>query len=490
MAEIAGDTGRIQKTLEPSARRILFERNLADQFNEELPYLCQIDFAHVLMLGEQNIVEAHAAKQLLRAIRRLTQQKYLPLRSRPAPRGLFLLYETYLIETEGAHVGGLLQTGRSRNDLNATLLRMRLRAPFLELTRAMLRLQAVMMRQSRIYAQTVMPAYTHGQAAEPITYGHYLAGVAEELQRGMAGLIDATRELDVCPLGAGAVAGTSLPINCARTASLLGFSGSCRNSVDAVAARDIPLRMLAAGAIYGATLSRAATDLNQWLTAEFQFLSLPDELVGSSSAMPQKRNPFLLEHIQGRTASAFGCFTHALAATRNAPFSNAIAVGTESVRPLWGALRDMNDATTLMRLVIRHARPCPERMLERASTGFTNATALAVQLIREKRMDFRSAHHSVGQMVSEAIAKDMKSLEELCVANGAGPDIDLAAIDPEACVARNKYGGGPAPEVLQSTLEALRNGWLEQYRAQRDRATQWQSAAQQLAQVVEEFCRS
>ncbi len=488
MANTAGGTGRIQKSLDPVARRILFERNLSDQFNEELPHLCQVDFAHVLMLSEQNIIESNAARQVMRAIRRLIEQEFAPLRSRPTPRGLFLLYETYLIETEGAHAGGLLQTGRSRNDLNATLLRMRLRKPLLDFANAALRLQAVLMRQAGSYTHTVMPAYTHGQAAEPITYGHYLAGVAEALTRDITGLIDATEEMNVCPLGAGAVAGTSLPIDTARTANLLGFSSSCRNSVDAVASRDVPLRLLAAMAIYGATLSRIATDMNQWLTAEFQLFSLPDQMVGSSSAMPQKRNPFLLEHVQGRTASALGAFTHALAATRNAPFSNAIAVGTESLRPLWGALRDMTDASTLLRLVIRYAQPCPERMMERASRGFTNATAVAIQLIKEKQMDFRSAHHRVGQMVSEAIARDLKSLDELCSANGTGMNIDLSTMDPETCVDRNKYGGGPAPETLQATLRTLRESWLEQHRTLKERASRWQSAQVRLAQAVEGFC--
>jgi len=239
--------------------------------------------------------------------------------------------------------------------------------------------------------------------------------------------------------------------------------------------------------IFGATLSRSATDLLQWLTVEFQFLSLPDELVGSSSAMPQKRNPFLLEHVQGRTASALGAFTSAIASTRNAPFTNSIAVGTESVRPLWGALRDMTDATVLLRLVIAGARPCGERMLRRAKEGFINATAAAVRMVEQKGIDFRSAHHLVGRAVTEAQDRNMGSLEELAA---AGPDvlgISLEGMDPASCVRRARYGGGPAPESLKATLAGLREGWLQQRRSIRRQVAQWTTAQGNLTECVRRF---
>ena len=487
MPGISGDTGRIGKPLTPAARRILFDRDINNQIEAELRHICRIDLAHVLMLAEQEIIEAAPARQLLTSIQSLEREKFEPLRSLPATRGLFLLYEKYLIDTQGPGVGGLLQTGRSRNDLNATILRLRLRQPYVDLLTAILRLQAVLMRSAERYSETVMPAYTHGQPAEPISYGHYLAGIAEAIRRDLDYLLDAGRFMDICPLGAGAVAGTGLPINTARTAELLGFSSPARNSIDAVASRDVVLRLLAAMSIFGATLSRSATDLLQWLTVEFQFLSLPDELVGSSSAMPQKRNPFLLEHVQGRTASALGAFTSAIAATRNAPFTNAITVGTESVRPLWGALRDMTDATVLLRLVIAGARPCEERMFRRATEGFINATAAAVRMVEQKGLDFRSAHHLVGRAVTEAQDRNLASLEELAA---AGPDvlgISLEGMDPASCVRRARYGGGPAPESLKAALVGLKEGWLQQRRSIRQRVAQWTTAQGNLTECVQRF---
>jgi argininosuccinate lyase len=487
MAKTAGSTGRISKRLTPTARRILFARELDQQIEDDLPHICRIDCAHVLMLAERGILPADPAKSLLKAIQRLVERQYAPLRSRSSERGLFLLYEDYLMESEGPSVGGMLQTGRSRNDLGATLLRLRLRGPYERLINSALRLQAVLLRRGEAYIDTVMPAYTHGQPAEPITYGHYLMGVAEALRRDIESLLDSGTEIDTCPLGAAAVAGTSVPINPDRTAALLGFTRCSPNSVDAVASRDLVLRLLAAMAIYGATLSRFATDLLQWLTAEFGFLSLPDELVGSSSAMPQKRNPFLLEHVQGRTASALGGFVSALAATRNAPFTNSIAVGTEAVRPLWSALLDVTDASTLLRLVLSSARPVPERMLKRAAESFTNATAVAARMTLERGIDFRSAHRRVGSAVTEALAKGMNSFEDLGERNNEIGGLPLDGMDPASCVSRNRYGGGPASENIKALLATLSEKWSHHRRVILDQTNRWRAAKDELENAVEAF---
>jgi argininosuccinate lyase len=459
-----GSTGRISRILTATARRILFERTSAEDFDEDLTHLSRVDRAHVLMLAETGIIGRETAARLIKAINQLAQKRFEPLKARSSYRGTFLLYEDYLIETEGPAIGGILQTGRSRNDLNATLLKLRLRKPYVKLISSLLRLQAVLIQRAIRYGDVVMPAYTHSQAAEPITYGHYLAGFAEALRRDINGLIDASAEMESCPLGAGAIAGTSLPIDTNRTAALLGFCSSKLNSVDAVASRDLVFRLLAGMAILGCTLSRAATDLLQWSTAEFQFLWLPDELIGSSSAMPQKRNPFLLEHVQGRTASLLGAFVQSLSASRNTPFTNSIATGTEAVRPIWGAFADLTDAITLLRLVVGGARPNVNAMASRAAEGFTNATAVAVRMVTETGLDFRSAHRRVGEMVSEALSRSLTSLQMFAEAAPNTIGISLSGLDPASIVAEAKYGGGPAPENLNRCLLHLREDWSRQRR--------------------------
>lgn len=486
-AKITGTTGRIAERLTPTARKILFARGLDRQFEQDLPHMCRIDCAHVLMLAECRILSPTVAKKLLRALQRLADSLYAPLRHRSSERGIYLLYEEYLMESEGAAVGGMLQIGRSRNDLGATLFRLRLRPLYARLLQGALRLQAVMLRRGEKYLDTVMPAYTHSQPAEPITFGHYLAGAAEAVRRDIEGMLDAAREIDTCPLGAAAVAGTPVPINPARTATLLGFTRSSPNSIDAVASRDLALRLLAAMAIYGATLSRLATDLLQWLTAEFDFLSLPDELVGSSSAMPQKRNPFLLEHVQGRTASALGAFVSALASTRNVPFTNSINTGTESVQPLWGALQDITDASNCLRLVLVKMHPHPERMLNRATESFTNATALAVRMTLESGMDYRSAHRQVGRAVTEALARGMTSFQELAGEDRELFGTSLNGIDPASCIHSYRYGGGPAPGNIKALLAQLSEQWLSQRRATTQQTNRWRTAAAELESTARAF---
>ncbi len=398
------DTGRIARTLTATARRIVFGATADAAIDAELWMATQVDRAHVVMLAEQQLVAPETARDLLRAVEELRHNDFAALRGKPAPRGVYLLYEDHLIETLGAHSGGSLQLGRSRNDVAATTLRLRLRAPYGLLLRATERLEAVLLRRARRFADLVMPAYTHYQAALPISYGHYLAGVAAALGRDTAALLAAGVDLDRCPLGAGAVGGTSVPLDPARTAALLGFAGPIVNSVDAVASRDGMLRLLAAAAILGLTLSRLATDLLLWSTEEFGFVQLPDELVGSSSMMPQKRNPFLLEHVKGRSSAALGALMAAGTAVHAAPFSNSVAVGTEASRHVAPALVQVAEAATLARLVVAGARPVAERMLARTEAGLTTATELATRLAREGDLDFRSAHRVVGTLVTQSLA--------------------------------------------------------------------------------------
>lgn len=450
------NTGRIAKGLTPTARRLLFGEATKKTIEAELRLVARVDRAHLTMLVEQGIVTRFQASQLLEKIDELEQENFAPLYLKAAPRGLYLAYEDYLIEELGLDTGGVLHTARSRNDLNATILKLRLRAPYLKLLREALRFSAVLIRRAERYAGVTMPAYTHYQAAVPVTYGHYLAGVATALTRDIASLLALSDELNSCPLGAGAVGGTSWPINPERTAALLGFKTGVSHSMDAVASRDLVLRLLSSATVLGVTLSRCAADLLLWTTAEFSFFSVPDELVGSSSMMPQKRNPFVLEHVQGRSAVVLGAFTGAVAAMHGKPFTNSIAVGAEGVEPIWNALENVTEATTLARLFVAGARPNADTMLSRAVSGYTAATEVANQLVAAGGLPFRRAHFEVGMLINQAQL-----------------DGDSLTLDPAAVAAASTYGGGPGKASLELIIEKLLVDWRAQAHQKRNLAQAW-----------------
>lgn len=482
------NTGRIRKPLIPSARRIVLSQGLEPHSREELWHISQVDLAHVLMLAKQGIVSRDRAASLLTAIVRLRDLAFAPLQQRHATRGAFLLYEDFLIETEGAEIGGMLQTARSRNDLNATVLKLRLRKPYLQLLQQIVRFHAVLLRRSQQYADVIMPVYTHGQAAMPSTYGHYLAGIATALARNLEDLFSASGEMQRCPLGAGAVAGTAFPIDTHYTSALLGFAFGSLNSLDAVANRDLVPQLLAAASIYSVNVSRLAADLLQWTTAEFDFLRLPDELVGSSSAMPQKRNPFLLEHVLGRTSSQLSAFVQSLMAMHSAPFTNSISVGTEAVKPLWNALQGLTETVHLMCLLVGHATPNRPKMCVRALQGFTTATEFANRLVCDCGFDFRSAHRIVGEAISTAIENGSNVLKEVAGAT-AGKGLIVASDDfsPAAVVHSLEFGGGPGPLSMRACLEHLRETWSGHLRKSRSLRKSWQEAEIKLHEAVREF---
>ncbi|HEV3363817.1 MAG TPA: lyase family protein, partial [Acidimicrobiia bacterium] len=272
--------------------------------------------------------------------------------------------------------------------------------------------------------------------------------------------------LDTSPLGAGTGHGSALPIAPARTAALLGFERPAPHALDAVASRDVVLRLLSAAAVLGVTASRLAADLLLWTTAEFAFLELPDELVGSSSAMPQKRNPFLLEHVKGRSARAAGAFVAAATAMHAAPFSNSVAVGTEGCAGVVEALDAAAHSVTLLRLVVAGARPRPGAMLARAIAGQTTATAAAERLVAEEGLSFREAHRLVGRLLAEERPLD---------------DRNADGLDPMAVALGARFGGGPGASAALDDLRHRREAIGAELA---DRLRRWRTGDLELATAV------
>ncbi|MFL6136538.1 MAG: argininosuccinate lyase [Frankiaceae bacterium] len=478
-------TGRLRGELGPRTRRVVYGELSQAEIAAEMPSMVQVDRAHLVMLAEQKLVPAESAVALLRCIDELAGQQFAPLASRPAPRGLYLMYEGYLVERLGPDVGGVLHTGRSRNDLKATMTALRFRDRALELAEQAVRLEAVLLSRARAYQDVVMPVHTHFQAAMPVSYGYYLLGVALAVGRDVDALRAAAEGLSTCPLGAGAVAGSDLPIDPDRTARLLGFAGPAPHALDAVASRDVPLRMLGAATGLAVTLSRLATDLQLWSTAEFGFVNFPDRLVGGSSAMPQKRNAFLLEHVKAKPAEALGAWAAAAAAMAGTPFTNSIEVGTEAVADLWPGLRAVEQAVLLCQVLVIGARPDRARMAQRAEDGFTTATAIADRLVGQG-VPFRTAHRMVGEAVRRAIEAGTTRLGDIGL-DGAGLDgVGVQDAGVPEVVRSLAHGGGPG--AFAGIHERAVAGWYGHRQWHRDWRRSVADADAELAAAVASLC--
>lgn len=468
----AADTGRLTEGLTPRTARIVFGETADADIERDLPFITAVDEAHLIMLAERELIHRSQAVALLREIGALRANGFASLRGRQAPRGVYTLYEGHLIATLGPDVGGVLHTGRSRNDLKATVHQLQLREPVARLVTGLLRLQGVLLGRARAHKATVMPAYSQFQPALPATYGYYLLGIATSLDRDIAGVLQACAGLRECPLGAASGAGTDVPLDPARTAGLLGFTEPVHHAGYSIASRDAMVRLMSAGVLTGLTLSRLATDLQLWSTQEFGLIRFPDRLVGASSAMPQKRNPFLLEHIKGGAGALIGALTSMLANIKNTPFGNSVEVSTEGTAPVWAAMKRLDDVVQLAMCVVAGACPSEEAMARSADRGFTVATTLANKLVA-RGVPFRVAHRVIGRMITELTGRGAgglldvddgelgASLQRILRTEGVRVEVAIgpADLDPGTAAAAMEFGGGPGPESFRSAHERLTAAW-------------------------------
>lgn len=473
--EQTAGTGRIHGSLSLKAQRLYYGRPDDEADLEALGLISRVDRAHVVMLAEQRIIPPDKAALLLRTVSGVERDGFAAVISRDRPRGLYLAYEQVLSELCGSEVGGLLHTGRSRNDLNATTTLMILRRQGIEVLADGCRLLTALLSAAGEYLDAVMAIHTHYQLAMPITYGYYLTGVALALHRDLDRIVHALQSIRRCPLGAHAVAGTDLALNTQRTAALLGFESGPLHAVDAIASRDIALDILASAVNIGVTVSRLATDLQLWSTTELGYLEFPDWLVGSSSAMPQKRNAFLLEYLKARPSRLFGAWVTAVSASKSVPFTNSIEVGTEAMAPMGAALRTTRDILAMAALVVAGAGARVEVAQAAAGRGFIDATVLANEMVRHG-VPFREAHERVGTAVL------------LALETGAGwPPPGLEQIDLRAAADRARYGGGPGSR--ESSLAAAWNLRSDLHRELTRMRDGERDAAGRLNQATEELLR-
>ncbi len=419
--------------------------------------------AHVRMLAAQGILTAADAAEVERGlalVRDEIERGAFPFRDEH--EDIHLNVEKRLTELVG-EVGGKLHTGRSRNDQVATDFRLFVRRALGETGAGVRALaEALLAAAAReLDAGTVLPFYTHLQRAQPVLLAHHLLAHVEALERDHGRLADAARRADESPLGAGAGAGSGFPIDPAATARALGFARPCRNSLDAVAARDFALEALAALSILLTHLSRLAEEMILWSSAEFGFARLSDKVTTGSSIMPQKRNPDGAELVRGKAGRVFGHLVALLTVVKALPLAYNKDL-QEDKEALFDALDTARLSLGVIAATVREASFDRARMRAALESreGYANATELADYLAR-KGMPFREAHGAVRRLVERAAAAG-KRLEELPldeIRSVCGPlvaDDVFAALATEAALARRAAAGGTAPARVRDALAAAR----------------------------------
>ena len=366
--------------------------------------------------------------------------------------------EHRLIELVG-DTGKKLHTGRSRNDQVATDIRLYLRTAIDHLVAQQSDLLRALADLADANADTIMPGFTHLQAAQPITLGHHLMAWFEMLKRDRDRLLDCRKRVNHLPLGAAALAGTPYLPDRNLVAQLLGFDDVCENSLDAVSDRDFAIEFCAAAALCLTHMSRWCEEMVLWSSQQFDFITLPDRLCTGSSIMPQKKNPDVPELIRGKTGRVNGHLISLLTLMKSQPLAYN-KDNQEDKEPLFDAVDTLDHCLTALIGMVPNIEANTEVMLQATLRGFTTATDLADYLVR-KNVPFRDAHDMVGQAVQLAL-KQGKSLEEMSLAelNGNATSVieqDIyEVLTPQGSIASRDHIGGTAPQQVRAAITRAR----------------------------------
>ena len=456
---------RLSQPLADEIKRIIYAPRLASEQTDCFAQLSAVNMAHLLMLAEARILEPATAATIARAMLEIDTAGPDAMQWDPAREDAYYNYEARLVELAGMEAGGQIHVGRSRNDIGATIDRMRVREWCLRLGKQLCLLQGAFLNRALQHTQTVMSGYTHLQPAQPITYGFYLLGIAEALQRDGQRLRSAFENANKSPLGAGALAGTSFKIDRRRSAALLGFHALIEHAQDAVASRDFVIDALNACVSIALTWSRFAQDIYVWSTHEFGLIQLPDRIAGTSSIMPQKKNPVILEHLKAKAAHAIGQLVSMLASVRASHFTMSIDGCRASTSTAWPLFKDVEESLVLTQLVVEQATPAPQRMLDEARLNFSTTTDLADALVNEHGLSFRQAHHIVGAAVARLVNEGKRSsglsstlldaAAQTIIGRSLGASNDwlLEKLDPRCAVESRCSLGGAAPVEVERLID-------------------------------------
>ncbi len=416
--------------------------------------------AHARMLARQRIITAADARKIVRGLKQIQSEiDRGGFRFSTAEEDIHMNIERRLTEKIGA-AGGKLHTARSRNDQVALDMRLFLRDEVALIIAALEALRRELARSARRHIDVIMPGYTHLQRAQPVLFSHHLLAYCEMLARDLERFTGVLKRTNVLPLGSGALAGTTYPIDRNYVAKLLGFAQVSKNSLDAVADRDFVLEFLSSSAILFVHLSRLAEELVLWCSQEFGFVELPDGYCTGSSMMPQKKNPDVPELIRGKTGRVFGHLLGMLTIMKGLPLAYNRDL-QEDKSPLFDTVDTVKASVAITTEIIRGLKAKKNRMLEAARDGFMNATDLADYLV-SRGVPFRSAHAAVGGIVQHCLAAGRR-IEDLPLKEMRrfSPKIEKDVyrhLSAEAGVARRRTAGGTARANVIKRLKELEAG--------------------------------
>ncbi len=355
--------------------------------------------------------------------------------------------------------GKKLHTGRSRNDQVATDIRLYLRSEIKVIITVLQRLQLALLDLAEKQADTIMPGFTHLQVAQPITFGHHLMAWYEMLVRDKERLEDCLKRVNIMPLGAAALAGTSYPIDRHLTAELLGFSRPSNNSLDSVSDRDFAIEFTADASIIMMHLSRFSEELVLWASAQFAFIELPDAFCTGSSIMPQKKNPDVPELVRGKSGRVTGHLMSLLMLMKSQPLAYN-KDNQEDKEPIFDTVDTLINCLRAFADMVPHIEAKPENMYSAAKKGFATATDLADYLVK-KGMAFRDAHEVVGAAVKLGLdsKRDLSelSLAELQSFSEMITDDVFDVLSLEGSVAARQHIGGTAPDTVRKAINTARS---------------------------------
>ena len=446
--------------------------SLVNDFNSSIQFDCRMykediegSIAHATMLADCGIISREDKEQIISGLKEiLADAEAGKIEFTAENEDIHMNVETLLTEKIGP-AGKRLHTARSRNDQVAVDLRLHLRGEIEEIIGQILDLQQAILDQAKQHRQTVMPGYTHLQRAQPISFAQHLLAYGAQLSRDVKRLIDCKKHMNICPLGSGALAGTTYPIDRWQTAKLLGFDAPCSNSLDGVSDRDYAIELLSALSILMMHLSRFAEEVILWCSWEFKFIELDDAYSTGSSIMPQKKNPDVAELVRGKTGRVYGHLMGLLTTMKGLPLAYNKDM-QEDKEPVFDAVDTVKMCLPVFTGMISTMRVLPRNMRKAAGGGFINATDCADYLTK-KGMPFRDAYTTVGNLVYYC-TENGKLLEELSlpelqnISPLFGEDV-YEALSLETCMGQRRSFGGPAAEETSRQIEELTK-FIEEYR--------------------------